>query len=60
MGAVVYLGLWLENAYVLLAHNVFTVILLVSLGAAVYFLILLAISDRFRATVGRNLPGNIL
>jgi O-antigen/teichoic acid export membrane protein len=60
MGAVVYLGLWLENTYVLLAHNVLIVILLVSLGAAVYFLILLAISETFRTTVGRNLPENFL
>lgn len=60
MGAVVAVGLWLENSYHLLSHNVLTVLLLVSLGAAVYFLVLLAISKRFRTTVKHNLPTSIL
>lgn len=60
MGLVVYFGLWIENSYHLLAHNVITVFLLVSLGATVYFLILLTISETFRTTVSRNLPVDIL
>jgi O-antigen/teichoic acid export membrane protein len=60
MGGVVYSGLWIENTYRLLQHNIATVLLLVGLGAAVYFLILLGISSTFRDTVNRNLPIDIL
>lgn len=60
MGAVVYFGLWLENSYRLLAHNIITVFILVSLGATVYFLLLLTISKTFRTAVSRNLPVEIL
>lgn len=60
MGAVVYVGLWFENTYQLLAHNSITVLLLVTLGATVYFLLLLWISETFRTTVSHNLPVNIL
>jgi O-antigen/teichoic acid export membrane protein len=56
MGGAVYAGLWIENTYRLLGHNILTVVLLVGLGAGTYFLVLLAISDHFRTTVDRNLP----
>ncbi|MDR5674233.1 oligosaccharide flippase family protein [Halalkaliarchaeum sp. AArc-GB] len=56
MGGVVYGGLWIENTYRLLAHNFATVIILVGIGAGVYFLALLAISAQFRRTVSDNLP----
>lgn len=59
MGVVVYGTLQLENDYSLLGHNVATVVLLVGLGASVYFLFLLAISTQFRQTVDRNLPVHI-
>lgn len=56
MGGVVYGGLWIENSYRLLEHNVLTVAILVGVGAGIYFVALLAISARFRTTVDRNLP----
>jgi len=40
-------------------YNAIFVVVLVSLGAAIYFLSLLAISAQFRKTVDRNLPINI-
>jgi O-antigen/teichoic acid export membrane protein len=40
----------------LLNHNAATVAILVTLGAAAYFLALAAISDRFRATLRDNAP----
>lgn len=40
----------------LLRHNVVLVFLLVTLGAGVYFLVLLGISSRFRQTVAANSP----
>ncbi len=59
MGVVVYGGLWIENTHQILNHNAITVLLLVGLGAAIYFLTLLSISTRFRQTVDRNLPVDI-
>lgn len=59
MGAVIFAGFRFENTYRVLGHNFATVILLVTLGAAVYFLILLAISSKFRTTVDRNLPVDV-
>jgi len=56
MGAVVTGGLWVENSYGVLNHNAATVIVLVGLGAATYFLVLLGLSGRFRRTVSDNLP----
>lgn len=56
MGVVVLAGRRIENTYHLLGHNLATVVALVGLGAGVYFLALLAVSPRFRATVDRNLP----
>ncbi|QSW99640.1 flippase [Haloterrigena alkaliphila] len=59
MGVIVYGGVHLENTYAVLGHNVATVILLVGIGASVYFVTLLGLSPRFRTTVDRNLPFNI-
>ncbi|WP_233255258.1 oligosaccharide flippase family protein [Haloplanus rallus] len=56
MAAVVYIGLTVEDTYHLLNHNLATVLVLVGLGAGVYFATLLVLSTRFRSTVRRNLP----
>ena len=56
MASIVYGGLLFENSYRLVRHNVITVLLLVGIGAAVYFMILLGLSPRFRETVDRNIP----
>jgi O-antigen/teichoic acid export membrane protein len=40
----------------IIRHNFAIVCLLVGAGALVYFVVLMAISSRFRATVNRNLP----
>jgi O-antigen/teichoic acid export membrane protein len=56
MTGVVYGGLWVENTYGILGHNVAVVLILVTIGASVYFLTLLAISTEFRETVDRNAP----
>ncbi len=59
MGGVVFAGLRFENTYRVLSHNFATVILLVTLGAGVYFLTLLIISSKFRTTVANNLPVDV-
>lgn len=56
MAGVVYGGLWLEETYRLLGYNVAVVIILVMVGAAVYFGVLLGLSAEFRDTVDRNVP----
>ena len=60
MGAVVFgarrLGETHPAAEPLVAYNAAFVIVLVGLGAAVYFVLLLAISAQFRTTVSDNLP----
>lgn len=56
MAGVVYAGLRTESTYRLLGHNLATVLVLVGLGAAVYFVALLAISAKFRRTIRNNLP----
>lgn len=58
MGAVVYLARSLGEANLTWVDefNVVFVLLLVSLGAAVYFVLLLGISSTFRTTVTNNLP----
>lgn len=56
MAIFVYIGLYLENTFGLLGHNVATVIILVTLGASIYFLVLINISVEFRRTVDRNIP----
>ena len=56
MSGVVYGGLQLESRYQVLGHNAGVVISLVTLGASVYFVVLLGVSSEFRETVNRNLP----
>lgn len=56
MAAMVYAGLFLENNYRVLGHNLATVLILVMGGAGIYFLVLLSLSTEFRETVDRNLP----
>ncbi|WP_440764036.1 oligosaccharide flippase family protein [Natronorubrum sp. DTA7] len=59
MGGVVYFGrIFGENHWVA-AYNAAFVVLLVALGAGVYFGTLLAISSTFRTTVTNNLPFDI-
>jgi O-antigen/teichoic acid export membrane protein len=56
MAVVVYIGLTAENTYRLLGHNFGVVVLLVGIGAASYFTVLLGLSQEFRETVHRNIP----
>lgn len=56
MGGMVWIGLEAIETTNTLQHNFAIVVLLVGFGAAVYFVILLGISKRFRATVHRNIP----
>lgn len=56
MGCVVYGGIWVEETFALLRSNIALVLLLVVVGAGVYFVSLLALSVEFRETVSRNLP----
>jgi len=59
MGAAVLAAREVVETASLVNNNAVIVVLLVGLGAAVYFLTLLAISTEFRATVDRNLPVDI-
>ena len=59
MAGVVYSGLFLENSYRLIRHNVIIVLFFVGTGATVYFVVLLGLSPRFRKTVDRNIPFRI-
>lgn len=59
MAAVVYWGLQIENTSRIIGHNFAVVIALVTIGAGVYFGVLLALSTEFRETVDRNLPVDI-
>jgi O-antigen/teichoic acid export membrane protein len=56
MTIVVVGALRVENTYHILGHNAAVVIFTVGLGAAVYFLSLLVLSQNFRETVNRNIP----
>lgn len=56
MGIVVYMFLQVNVIYVGINSNILAVVLLVALGAAVYFFVLLVISKQFRITVADNLP----
>ncbi|OYR42838.1 polysaccharide biosynthesis C-terminal domain-containing protein [Halorubrum sp. Hd13] len=56
MGVVVFIGLSLEETHSLIGINIVTVLVLVGLGATVYFATLLVISSRFRTTIKDNLP----
>lgn len=55
MGLVIYSGLWIENTYRLLQHNVATVVLVIVGGAVIYFAVLFGISTKFRLVVSNNL-----
>jgi O-antigen/teichoic acid export membrane protein len=59
MGGVVLASLRFENTHGVLGHNLATVLLLITFGASIYFLMLLLISSEFRATVDRNLPFDV-
>jgi O-antigen/teichoic acid export membrane protein len=59
MSGVVYGGLWIESTYRILRHNVATVLLLVGIGASVYFICLFGLSTEFRETVNRNVPVDV-
>lgn len=56
MALVVYAGLAVENTRHLIGHNFATVLVLVALGAGLYFLVLLVLSAQFRTTIRENLP----
>lgn len=56
MGAVVQIGIWFEFAYINFGYQILSVLVLVGLGAIVYFVTLTIISSRFRTTVVDNLP----
>lgn len=56
MGGTVATGLWFHTAYGFVVYNVVLVVLLVSLGAAVYFSAYIVISPQFRTTISNNLP----
>ena len=59
MGIVVELGRRGEAAYVNFSYEFVAVAVLVTLGAGVYFISLLALSSRFRKTVVDNLPSRL-
>ena len=59
MAVVVYGGLRLEETYRLVGSNFVIVVILVIVGAGVYFTILLGISRQFREVVSRNAQINL-
>lgn len=59
MGVPVAGTLWAENTYGVVNHNVTLVLTLVTVGATIYFAVLLVISAKFRTVVKRNLPVEI-
>ena len=56
MGLLVYTGREWIGLSDIIQRNIIIVLLLVGFGAAIYFLVLMAISTRFRETIQRNLP----
>jgi hypothetical protein len=56
MGIFVQIGIWFESTYINFSYNIVTVMILVGLGATVYFSTLFALSSRFRTTIVNNLP----
>lgn len=60
MGAVVLAVRWSIETFGLLSHNFATVVLLVTIGAVVYFGLLSLISASFRRVVLRNLPSRLI
>lgn len=59
MSIVVYGGLLAENTYRIISYNFVVVTILVTLGAGVYFVVLLGLSTEFRETVDRNIPVDV-
>jgi len=59
MAVAVYGGLLFENTYHIVGYNFVIVVILVALGAGVYFVVLLGLSTEFRETVDRNAPMDI-
>mgnify|MGYP003835464187 FL=1 len=59
MAIVVYGTLLIENTYRVVGHNFVVVVVLVTLGASIYFVVLLGLSTEFRETVSRNVPVEI-
>lgn len=60
MGVIVYAARQLGAGTAIAEYNVAFVLALVGLGGLVYFLALFSLSDRFRGTVLRNLPSDVL
>lgn len=58
MAVLIYTLIVFENKHSLLAQGFTTTLLLVLLGAGIYFLTLLIISNKFREVAYRNLPFN--
>ncbi|WP_257297848.1 flippase [Haloarchaeobius sp. FL176] len=59
MGAVVYQGLRMERSSDLISQNFIVVLVLVGLGASVYFAVYFLLSARFQRTVSDNLPFDV-
>lgn len=59
MAGVVYGGLRVEETHRFIGHNFAIVVILVTVGAGVYFTLLLGLSIEFRETVNRNIPVDI-
>ncbi|CAI49063.1 probable flippase AglR [Natronomonas pharaonis DSM 2160] len=57
MGIFVYAGLYIEQTFGLIEYNAITVGILVFSGALLYFVLLFVLSEEFRRTTRRNLPG---
>jgi O-antigen/teichoic acid export membrane protein len=56
MAVVVYAGLQFEEANRVIGQNFVVVLVLVAVGAGVYFVALVSLSQEFRETVDRNVP----
>jgi len=59
MGLIVQIGIWVESTYIDFRYQIVIVMLLVCLGATVYFMTLFAISSQFRTTIEDNLPARV-
>jgi len=59
MAVTVYGTLWIENTYQVINHNAALVVTLVTLGAAIYFAVLIVVSSKFRDVVKQNLSVGI-
>lgn len=60
MGGSVWAGLFINQAVGILQRNVLIVFIAVLLGGIVYMTVLVSISQRFRAVIYQNMPGNLL